>query len=100
MSGKHFRTVEFSQTVENYRAISTAFSHAFREMLEALAATHDNQLGSWFDELEKRLIRDTKNIVGEGVSIEVEAATIKVALDVLQAHIDVVRHNLSGADDN
>lgn len=68
---------------------------ALRTTLETLAEVHGSKGGPWLDELEKRLIRDAKGTIGEGIPIQDEAAGIGLGIDVLQAILDVVRENLA-----
>ena len=72
---------------------------ALRIVVEELAKMHGNQAGKWLDDLETRLISAAKGTVTEGLSIEVEAASLKVGIEILQATLDVVRHNLASKNE-
>ena len=89
-----FRRIPVEPTVNNYAAISGIALPALRTVLEELAKTYGNKAGPWLDELEARLIAEAKGTVTEGMPIEAEAASLTIGIDVLQATLDVVRHNL------
>ena len=95
---KPFRRIDFPQSIASYQAITAIALPALRTVLEELAEAHGNKAGPWLDDLEARLIRDAKGTITEGASIEVEAASLKVGIDVLQMTLDVVRHNLVGEE--
>lgn len=94
-----FRTIRFEQTLANYQAIAGIVLPALRTALEDLAKHHGSQAGDWLDDLESRLIQSAKGTVTQGVPIEVEAASLKVGIDVLQATLDIVRHSLTTEKD-
>lgn len=82
-------------TVHNMMGVAGIMQNSFRKTLEALAAQHGNQPGTWLDELEEGLIRDAKGAVTEGIPIEADAEAIQFGVDVLQATLDAVRRNLT-----
>lgn len=48
--------------------------------IAALAQHHGGKKGPWLDELEARMIKETKNIVFNGASMDAEAAAVRCAL--------------------
>jgi ribose 1,5-bisphosphokinase PhnN len=89
-----FRRLQIANTRETYAAITAVVVPALRTALEELASRREGDDRTWYDELEARLIRDAKGTITEGFPIEVEAASLKAGIDVLQATLDVVRSNL------
>lgn len=90
---KPFRQMQIANTRETYAAITAVTVPALRTVLEEMVKSSNGDQ-SWYDELEARLISDAKGTVTEGFSIEVEAASLKAGIDVLQTTLDVVRHTL------
>ncbi len=83
-------------TVENLSFALLAVQPAIRTVIEELSKHHSGS--AWFDELEKRLIRDAKGAIAEGIAIETEASGLKFGIDVLQATLDACRQSLRLAD--
>lgn len=79
-------------TVQNLAAVVAILQPALRTSIEALAER--NEGAEWFDTLEKRLIRDAKGTITEGISIETEASGLKLGIDVLQATLNACRNSL------
>lgn len=99
MTGKvPFRKIDIENTLEAYAAIAAVIVPALRTTLEELVSRDPEGAALWFDELEARLISGAKGTITEGIPIEVEASSLKSAIDVLQATLDVVRSNLIGKD--
>ncbi len=72
-----------------------ATTSGLQQAVLALASCHGGKGGPWIDELEARLIRDTKNVVFKGTSIEAEAAAVRCALTNLEGIFATVRKQLS-----
>jgi hypothetical protein len=68
---------------------------SLQQTIVALAACHGGTSGPWLDELEARLVRDTKNIVFDGASIEAEAAAVEFALENIRVALANVRQRLA-----
>lgn len=75
-----------------------AANGGLHQAILALAACHGGKSGPWLDELEATLLRDTKNIVFEGVSIEDEAEAVAYALENLRGVMGNVRQRLESAN--
>ena len=71
-----------------------ATTSALHQSLLALAACHGGKAGPWLDGLETKLIRDTKNIVFNGTSLDDEAAAVECALASIRNTIAAVRKQL------
>jgi hypothetical protein len=72
-----------------------ATTAALRRTLVALAACHGGKAGAWLDGLEAQMIRDTKNIVFNGTSLDDEAAAVEGALATIRSTFAAVRQHLS-----
>jgi len=97
---KPFRTIEVpgGLNVNNLGAATNILGTALRTTLEALAKRHGNQAGPWLDDMESILIREAKGTIAEGLPIEVDAASVKLGIDILQMQLDIVRRNLIAKD--
>lgn len=94
MEGKKVASIapEGGFTIQNLGAALVAVQTALRTVIEEQAKHHSGS--EWFDDLEKRLIRDAKGTVTEGIAIEAEANSLKLGIDVLQATLDASRRHL------
>jgi len=72
-----------------------AATGGLQQTILALAACHGGKAGPWLDDLEAKLVRDTKNIVFNGASVEAEAAAVEFALRNLRTAMDNVRRHLA-----
>jgi hypothetical protein len=72
-----------------------AATSGLQQTIVALAACHGGKSGPWLAELEASLVRDTKNIVFNGASIEAEAAAVEFALETIRVALANVRRRLS-----
>ena len=72
-----------------------ATTGGLQQTILALAACHEGKAGTWLDELEASLVRDTKNIIFNGASIEAEAAAVEFALHNLETMMASVRRHLA-----
>ncbi len=71
-----------------------ATTAGLQQTLCALAQAHGGRGGIWLDDLEEQLVRDAKNIVFNGASMEAEADAVDFAVTNLRMAIDAVRQRL------
>lgn len=74
-----------------------ASNGGLQKALLALASCQGGKVGPWLDEIEADIVRDTKNMVFEGVGIDEEAAAVRYALENLASVTRHVRQTLDGA---
>lgn len=91
------KTVHVSSDGLSVVAAMAAANGGLHQALFSLAACHGGKSGPWLDELEANLLRDTKNIVFEGVSFEDEAEAVAFALENLRGVLSNVRERLESA---
>ena len=72
-------------------AIAIIALPALQTALEALVKRAPEGDSAWFDELEADLIREAKSTIVEGLPIEIEAASLKAGIQVLQTTINAAR---------
>jgi hypothetical protein len=72
-----------------------AATNGLQQTILALAACHGGRSGPWLDELEARLVRDTKNTVFNGATMEAEAAAVEFALENIRVAVAGARRRLT-----
>lgn len=89
---KVFLDLKFKENVPNYKAISAVMMDALRITLDTVA--DEKQGTEWIDELEKKLIFAAKSFDTTGISIDEEAESFGIALQLLQGIVGAVRTSI------
>lgn len=78
-----------------WSSLTMALSSALLHTLDDLAASHNDKLGPWLDDLEHRLIREAKSDAVWDISTEAAAPALARNIEVLQGILDRLRRRLA-----
>lgn len=101
MSEKKTFSVQMPQGLDRTAGFASAaltLASALQTVLKEERDQQGTNAKTWLDELEKRLIRDAKGSVTEGIAIQVEAPALQYSVYVLQAVLDSVRAGIIDGD--
>ncbi|WP_421565213.1 hypothetical protein [Ochrobactrum sp. EDr1-4] len=88
-----FLHLRIKQDVPTYKAISAVMIDALRVTLQKAS---EEQGVEWLDTIGKELMFNAKSFVTDGISIETEAESFGVAIQVLEGVIGATRASIVG----